>query len=171
MQNNYNREETFEVTYAGFFVRLAAFIIDSLIVGIVTLGIKIPVWCVALIFPNAFWNQGILFQLTMVDIFIYLLSVTYFVLFTYCAGATLGKKVMNLQVVNAKGEALTKMQVVYRETVGRYLSMVLCNLGYLMVFVHKEKCSLHDVLADTQVIYGKRIKTDMYGSSGAEQTS
>lgn len=158
MQNNYNKEVKLEVMPAGFVVRLVAFIIDSIIIGLGALIIRVPLGIISLFVTDAFWNQAILFNFTGLNILLYLLSVLYFVFLTYSTGSTLGKKVMNIRVVSVTEEELSLWQVMYRETVGRYLSTVITFLGYLLILIDKKKQALHDKLADTQVIYGKQIK-------------
>ncbi len=158
MQNNYNKEVKLEVMPAGFVVRLVAFIIDSIIIGLGALIIRVPLWIISFFVTDAFWNQAILFNFSALSILLYLLSVLYFVFLTYSTGSTLGKKVMNIRVVSVAEEDLSLWQVMYRETVGRYLSTVITFLGYLLVLIDKKKQALHDKLADTQVIYGKQIK-------------
>lgn len=82
----------------------------------------------------------------------YLISSAYFIAFTYLSGATLGKRLFHLKVIDKGGEKLTFLNVIYRETIGRFLSGLLC-LGYLLIAVDTEKRGLHDVLCDTRVIY------------------
>ena len=88
-----------------------------------------------------------------------MLQVTYFVLFTYYTGTTLGKKAMNLRVVNEDGsQKLNLIDVIYRETVGRFLCGLSVGIGYIMAGVDREKRGLHDMLCDTRVIYAKKVK-------------
>ncbi len=84
---------------------------------------------------------------------IYGLTVTYFVLFTYYTGATLGKKLFALRVVSAEDREMTFFEVLYRETIGRFLADIILCLGYLFIIVQKEHRGLHDLLSDTSVIY------------------
>ena len=51
MLNNNNQE----VLYAGFFVRLWAYIIDCVIVGCAMLVIRIPMFIIALIYQMLFY--------------------------------------------------------------------------------------------------------------------
>lgn len=62
-----------------------------------------------------------LFSYTIKDIYLYLGGVLYYILLTYYTGTTLGKKLMNLRVVAETGEKLTLFNVIYRETIGRFL--------------------------------------------------
>lgn len=96
------------------------------------------------------------------DIVLYALKVLYFIAFTYLTGTTLGKKAMNLRVVSKNPEEkLTLFNVVYRETVGRFLCSLPVNIGYIVAGIDSEKRGFHDLLCDTRVVYQKKIKAWM----------
>ena len=95
----------------------------------------------------------------MKDIVLYLLQVIYFILFTYHTGTTLGKRALNLRVIRTDDEEkLDLFTVIYRETIGRFLSGLIICIGYLIIGIDKEKRGLHDILCDTRVIYAKKVK-------------
>ena len=48
---------------------------------------------------------------------------------------------------------MTFFEVVFRETVGRFLSALILSIGYIMIAVDKQKRGLHDILSDTNVVY------------------
>mgnify|MGYP001129076922 FL=1 len=75
---------------------------------------------------------------------------------TYGTGATLGKRAMGLRVVNVNGEKLSLFNLIYRETVGRFLSGLFMCIGYIMIGIDRQKRGLHDVLGDTRVIYMRK---------------
>jgi uncharacterized RDD family membrane protein YckC len=133
-----------------------AFIIDSLLVGIVLLFVRIPVFFVSLMDPSNFLKVPVLFEFSVYDIILYLLSATYYVLMTYYCGFTIGKKLLNLKVVSEDGEKLTFINVLYRETIGKYLSAI-AFIGYFMIAIDDEKRGLHDRLCDTRVIYNFKL--------------
>ena len=144
--------------YGGFFVRLSAFLIDSLLVGLLTLAVSLPISILCNVLPGDLGNQAILFRYTLKDILRYLVGAGYFILLTYTTGKTVGKKAMNLRVINADGTLkLSLFNVIFRETVGRFLSAFVLCLGYLMAGIDSDKRALHDRLCDTRVIYEKEI--------------
>ena len=147
---NQNNENTL---YAGFFVRLAAYIIDCILVGLALLVIKIPYLFVWIINPDTFIGKPMLFKFSLIDIILYLLSLVYFVLMTYFFGATLGKKALKIKVIKQNNEKLSLIDVIYRESIGRYLSGLIIFIGYIMIAVDSRKRGLHDILCDTFVIY------------------
>ena len=108
------------------------------------------------------WLTDILFHYSLKDIILYALKVLYFIAFTYLTGTTLGKKAMNLRVVSKNPEEkLTLFNVVYRETVGRFLCSLPVNIGYIVAGIDSEKRGFHDLLCDTRVVYQKKIKAWM----------
>ena len=138
-------------------MRLAAWLIDSAIVFAGLLAVRLILAGVSIFAPDSILTGNVLFHYTLKDIVLYLGKALYFILLTYYTGTTLGKRLLNLRVVNADGsEHIDFLNVIYRETIGRFLSAVLC-IGYLMAAVDKEKRGLHDRLADTKVIYAKKM--------------
>ena len=66
---------------------------------------------------------------------------------------------MNLRVVPAdRNEKLSFVDVLYRETVGRFLCGISIWIGYIIVGIDKEKRGFHDMLCDTRVVYEKKVK-------------
>ena len=146
-----------DIVYAGFFVRLSAYIIDCIIVGITLLIIRIPKFFIYMMNPDIFFLKPILFKFSILDIILYLLGLTYFVLMTYYFGATLGKKLFKLKVCKSTDEKLSLSTIIYRESIGRYLSGLILCIGYIMIGLDQKKRALHDILSDTLVVYNIEI--------------
>lgn len=150
MQTSYDKEN---VIYAGFFSRLAAFLLDSILVGIGLWIIKVPVWFIELAVGDSLLFKPILFTYNIFDVVYYLITAAYFVLMTYFCGATVGKFLMKIRVVDSEGQKLSFISVLIRETVGRYLSAVIIYIGYIIAGFDNCKQGLHDKIADTCVVY------------------
>ncbi len=157
MQDNFEKNIARQDVYAGFFVRLAAYLIDTLLLSVCLFFPNLVVWATGLSSPDNFFTRELLFSFSLWDITKYLLMSCYFVLLTYFCGATLGKKVMRLQVVTKDGSRLTFINALYRETLGKYLSSIILYIGYILAGVDKEKRGLHDILCDTRVIYTCKV--------------
>ena len=69
--------------YAGFFVRLAAYIVDTVIVWAAMLIVRIPVWVITISSPDNFLVKDFIFQYSIKDILFYIMQAAYFVLLTY----------------------------------------------------------------------------------------
>ena len=154
-----NIDDKAQMTYAGFWPRLVAFGIDSLIV----FGLQ----CILMWFTSdvtigleEMQIDGLLLAAYVVeDVLLYAVMAIYLILFTYITGTTLGKRAMNLRVVNKDGSTcLSLMNVIYRETVGKFLCKMTVGIGYLIIGFDPDKRGLHDMLCDTQVIYAKNVK-------------
>lgn len=146
-----------KTVYAGFFVRLAAYIIDWAAAGVLTLIALIPISLLCGVLPERIGAEPILFQYTLSGILTYCVKAGYFIILTYTTGRTLGKRAMNLRVINEDGSRkLDLLNVIFRETIGRFLSGIL-NLGYILIGIDSDKRGLHDRLCDTLVIYEKEI--------------
>ena len=146
-QNNENA-----YTYAGFLVRLVSYIVDSFIIGILLLVLNVPKFILNMVGVSIL-DTKVLFNFSVLEIILYLFSVIYFVVLTYYYGKTVGKKVMKIKVISSEKEKLSFWNVVYREVIGKYLSGLLCGIGYLTVIFDNKKRAVHDMLCDTLVVY------------------
>lgn len=136
--------------------------IDSVVVFAGLLIVRLIFAGISLAGGGAITGTDILFHYSLKDIVLYALKVLYFIAFTYLTGTTLGKKAMNLRVVSKNPEEkLTLFNVVYRETVGRFLCSLPVNIGYIVAGIDSEKSGFHDLLCDTRVVYQKKIKAWM----------
>ena len=143
-----------EQAYAGFFVRLAAYLIDWLIISTALLFVRVPVLISGMMGGNIL-TKDFIFKYSVTDIACYLAGAAYFILMTYYTGSTLGKKLFQLKVVSADADRdkPSLWEIFYRETVGKFISKVVLYVGYIMVMVQQEKRGIHDLLSDTCVVY------------------
>ena len=134
------------VEYAGFWIRVAASLIDT---GLFLLVLA-PI--LTAIYGPDYWTDtnfsaGILGLLLN-----YLFPAIAVVLFWVYRSATPGKMAFNLTIVDATtGENPSTGQLVGRY-VGYYVSMLPMFLGIIWVGIDKRKQGLHDKLAGTVVI-------------------
>ena len=141
------------IYYAGFFVRLGAWIIDWILVAVLLSIIKIPLLISTFGETKGYLFTEILFQFTIWDILFYILAKSYYVAMTYSTGSTIGKKLMNIKVVSDKEGEVTFWNILYRETIGKYLSGLFLCIGYIIIGIDHEKRGFHDMLSDTRVVY------------------
>ena len=158
---------------AGFLERLVAVFIDmvilfagSLIISVI-LGISLGVM-------TAFSNNNVLngkglnpIQL-LLQLFLSCLGFLYIGYFYTTSGATPGKKAFNLKVVDAQTlQNITWGKVFVRDVVGKLVSAIVLDLGYLWYFMSPKRQTWHDSIASTYV-----VKTDPAGNilmNGPEQ--
>lgn len=139
---------------ANFGSRAGAYLIDILIVVLGTAVVKVLCFPVQVLMPG--WlSSRILFTMTLEDIMIWFLVFVYFSVTTWRFGATVGKMIMGLQVISTENRGLTFGEVLYREIPGRFLTTV-SVIGYFMATGNRKHQTLHDMLSDTQVVYGRK---------------
>lgn len=68
--------------------------------------------------------------------------------------ATIGKHLMGIQVTNLQGHRLSLQASTVRNAL-KLVSGAVLLIGYFMAFFTKRKQGLHDILAETVVIYGR----------------
>ena len=146
------RENNAAACPVRFWPRAAAFLLDRAILWLALLCVRIPGIVSAL--RGGLLTRDVLFRFSWLDIIVWVLTTAYFVVFTACAGATLGKKAMGLRVVTREGEKVPFLTVLWRESFARYLSGILC-IGYLLCLVDPANGALHDRICDTRVVYAR----------------
>ena len=128
--------------YAGFFIRLLAFVIDLILISAINR-----------IISNMFNPDiEIILGISLGVIVYWIICLVYFTLLTFFNnGQTLGKMITNIRVVSLNGEKADLWQIVSRETFGRYVQNKFVVL-YLIIGFAPMKQSLADILSDTVVI-------------------
>ena len=150
---------------AGFFVRLFAYAIDSMIAALAVSIVKFPLSIAA--GSIDFLSANFLFHYTIVDVIAYVGVAAYFVLLTYFAHTTIGKMMFRLEVVTKDG-SWSFINILYRETIGRFLSSLLC-IGYFATIITKDHQGFHDMLCNTCVVYKKMQKVKEEPTKVVEQ--
>jgi uncharacterized RDD family membrane protein YckC len=143
-----------QIRPGGFWIRFLAAIIDGMIVGIPSFVINAIFGAIVGIITRG-QNSALfgIFAWTMGTAIGVLISLAYHTYYYQKTGSTLGKKVFNLKVVDARtGALLSFKQVFLREVVGKFLSSATFMIGYIMAGVRQDKRALHDLIADTQVL-------------------
>jgi uncharacterized RDD family membrane protein YckC len=133
------------VKYAGFWKRFAAFIIDSVIIGMVTyiVYLMIPV-----MLSRGRPERGVLFGWIVGMIVNWLYRA---VMESSSAQATLGKMALGIIVTDYEGNRIS-----FGRATGRLLAKILSGLilliGYIMAGFTEKKQALHDMIAGTLVV-------------------
>lgn len=142
--------ENAPVVYAGFFVRLAAFVIDNLICYFAA---YLTIWAAGA-FYRIFHDVGLDggFRFVLASALFYLLFFTvYFVYFLTHGGQTPGKQVLGIKVVAIDGGEVDGFRAALR-TMGYAFSWFLFGLGYLWAGMDRHRQTWHDKIAGTVVL-------------------
>jgi len=131
----------FPKNYASFERRLAAFIIDLVLIQIISMVLIIIIW------------QGSvdeLFDLSYLGLRITIYWID-FVFLTWLTGASVGKMIFKIKVVKKGGNKAGFIDLIYREIV-KNISFWIFNLGFLWMLISQKKLTWHDSVADTRVV-------------------
>lgn len=162
------KSATFNIHYAGFWIRFLAVMIDTAL-------LIVPIALIIYLLSGGEWldfsqlSQSItavsendmaaalqampktnmkwesLFELLIAGVTIFF--------WKRWAGATPGKRVLGIHVVDAKTyKEMTNKQAIIRY-IGYIISSIPLGAGFIMVGFRKDKRALHDLLAETVVIY------------------
>lgn len=135
--------------YAGFWIRVGAYLIDFLIMLIPLVIIEFLLGDGMATFngtSTSFW--------TTADTLTTILGIAYFVYFESSPmQATPGKKALGLIVTDTSGNRITPLRALGRY-LGKILSSIILLIGFIMVAFTERKQGLHDMLASTLVLKG-----------------
>ena len=137
--------EAAPVGYMGFWIRLAAVLID----GVILMFLVRMIWFVASL-PSWLFGMGIGGSFLFLEVVA--LPCLYMVILTGIWGQTLGKKILGIKVVDDEGQPPGLGKAIIREVIGKFISVVCVLIGFLVVVIHREKKAWHDSFAGTQVI-------------------
>jgi uncharacterized RDD family membrane protein YckC len=135
-----DQPQRFEPEYAGFWLRVAAYLIDSIIIGI-------PMYIIygtiggSFIEPNAI--SQVLGGILGIVYFIYLESSE--------KQATFGKQAVGIIVTDMDGNRITGGQAAGRYF-GKIISALILAIGFMMAGFTDKKQALHDIMANTLVV-------------------
>ncbi|ODS35532.1 MAG: hypothetical protein A7316_03640 [Candidatus Altiarchaeales archaeon WOR_SM1_86-2] len=169
-------EEVKEEKYAGFFARFMAFITDWIILSIIVSLITIPVLMLLYMAVGLYMSPMYLLGLDLTrSVFLFIFASVYFVYFTVVKGATPGKSIFHLMVVDGEERNIGLENAIIRES-GKiaafflilitlflielveflaFLAFVSVLISYLMMLVDSKKQSLWDKLTGSYVIKRK----------------
>lgn len=143
------------VAYAGLWLRAAAYLLDSIILGF-AVGIFIlgPLMQRAGISPDNPWVlfTGTSRQIIAINLLATMASWLYWALLESSPWqATLGKKMLGLEVTDLEGRRIT-----FARATGRYFGKVISGLllfiGFAMAGFTEKKQALHDMIASCLVL-------------------
>lgn len=151
ISSNKGSVEEIPVRYAGFWMRLWAYLLDIIVISSI---VRLVIKPVLRLMDVSVYETSLFTPITILSGTIFFL---YFILMTKYFGQTLGKMVFGLRVIDLKGSKPSWGTIIFREFIGRFISgsMFLLKFGYLLIGFLPKKQGLHDLFADTTVIHDK----------------
>ena len=136
--------------YVGFWLRVVAFVVDSIVVLLIMAPVLFAV------FGTDYLTLAMAGKTTLVDSLLQLALLVVAMALLKFRGATPGKMAVSARVVDAKSLGPLSSG----QAVGRYLayfvSMLPLMLGFIWIAFDKRKQGWHDKLADTVVIRDRK---------------
>lgn len=143
--------------YAGFWIRVAARVVDAILLNVVFLAVRIPLGA-AIATPGVARGPGALAATAAISVFIVLLSLIvgacYEIFLIAKRGATIGKMVFGVKVIRPDGSPIP-----LGLSTGRYFAQYIdgftLGIGYIMAGFDNQKRALHDRICETRVVYSR----------------
>jgi len=136
--------------YAGFWIRLLAYIVDGVILGVVLGGLMVALTAVSFSFANQLPSLPL--YLMPIQAALATIVPFFYLLIPWAnSGATLGKRVCGLRIQHQDGGPLGYGAALLR-LVGYLASALILYVGFLMVAFTDRKRGLHDMIAGTVVV-------------------
>ncbi len=149
--------------YAGFWLRFVAYIIDSIILGIVQSIVVVPLLAVfGITFASGINNMSedemvgaaIAFITAMsgISFLFFILQTLYFTIMEASKyQATFGKMALGLKVTDADGKPVDFVKSLIRN-LGKIVSSAIFMIGYIIAGFTAKKQALHDMIAGALVL-------------------
>lgn len=146
-----------ELHYAGFWIRVGAWLLDWLVVFGPLMIITFAFFALAGVSSNQNRNSGVFETLGMFfGLFLMfgarLLQAGYQIFFVGKYGATLGKMACRIKVVSDDGSRISYGRATAR-AFAEWLSRLTFGIGYLMTPFDTQKRALHDHICSTRVVH------------------
>lgn len=136
-----------KVRYAGFIVRWVAFTLDNALLALCTL---------VLVFPFSYFENDVYVAVQRVLTTLLLVSATIY-LWVKWDGATPGKKIMKIKIVDADSFETVGFSQAIKRYGGYILSSIPFLIGFIMVLFTKKRQGLHDMISKTVVVYSDTL--------------
>ena len=156
--------------YSGFGIRLGALLIGAIVVNIAggTIGVVL-MGVLGLVFATTGADSAgvsgeisdqaatemvvrVAATVIVVAVVVTVLRVLYFMVFTGLRGQTPGKMLVGIKVVNAAGNVPGVRRAFMREVIGKLVSGLVVNAGFLWVLRDAQRQAWHDKIAETYVV-------------------
>jgi uncharacterized RDD family membrane protein YckC len=138
-----------DLEYVGFWPRVGASLIDTILLGVITWPI------LTAFYGEAYWTNVSLIQGPMDFLLSWIFPAVAVVLFWVAKQATPGKMAVSAKIVDTKtGNAAGTGQLIGRYF-AYYLSLIPLGLGFIWIAFDERKQGWHDKLAGTVVVRKK----------------
>lgn len=137
--------------FAGFWIRVAAYVIDAVIVGLAMTVITLPMGLLTGLLAQR--SPGLAIAIVALTWLVAVAAGLGYVLYFWALhGATLGKKVLGLKILREDGVEPMGWGKAGMRLLGYVVSGFILYIGFIMVAFTDRKRGLHDMIAGTIVV-------------------
>ena len=140
-----------QLSYGGFWIRFAAMLLDTIIMGVVGFILQFPLILRMLAAPQETASLRWLGLQMLLNLVKFILSLGYETWFVGRFGATPGKMACGLKIVMPDGGRIGYARALARFFAKIISSLTLC-IGFIMAAFDDEKRALHDRICETRVV-------------------
>lgn len=141
-----------EMRFAGFWVRLCAWIVDAICLWVVSIPLSMVMMSAGAaprIGPSGAMELPPMYWVTQLILLV--VNISYQALMLQFKGQTVGKMALKLKVVTPEGNAISPGQAWFRAVMQIVAAIPLLATYWVLIFT-KDKTALHDLAAKTRVI-------------------
>ena len=136
--------------YAGSPSRFLAFVIDTFLAGtLYTIGLALFTFALEVVTGITWVDDE---HRLLISVAYVLWMLLYLAVPTGVAGRTIGKAVLGLFVVRSNGDRID-LRHTFLRTLAFPLSFLMFGVGFLFGLIRRDRRQLHDLIADTAVVY------------------
>lgn len=151
--DDFEAPQSFRPVYAGFWIRLAAYLIDSIVIQVASSILMFIFMGSLFLNPDSMENtEAVLGRVLPMYVILFVGSWLYYALMESSAQqGTLGKMAVSIKVTDMNGDRIS-----FGNATGRFFGKIISGLilciGYIMVGFTENKQGLHDMMAGTLVV-------------------
>ncbi len=153
----YVRSYAPDLPRAGFWPRLAAYIIDSIVIALAIFTAVLPIiflaWLSVLSDNNPIINALLILTGLTLGLVILGITLCYFIVLEGRFGKTIGKYLMGLTVLKTNGERIGYKNALLRNIPKYIRNFLIIDVLIMLIFFNKEKQRGFDKVADTMVVH------------------
>ena len=142
--------------YAGFWIRLCAYTLDTVFLAIITS----PILIISIF--SGLNNADNADEIASIATALYIIiAIAYLTVIPATKWqATPGKRLLSIYIINKDGSKPSFWKILARTIIGHFLCTIVLYCGYILIGFHPKKQGLHDILFRTLVVYGKPNTTN-----------
>lgn len=147
------KQEGIAVEYAGFWMRLGAYLIDGIVLTIIgwIIGFVLALILVAIAGAAEATEQATIAVTVVVWLISIAVSIAYYVCFWQWRGQTPGKMALGIKIIRTDGSPVT-WSTAFIRYLGYIVSTIILLIGFIWIAFDGRKQGIHDKIADTYVI-------------------